>query len=502
MFCRELNMRELMGLVRPVATAELKEVTVSAVACHVRDLAGVGTVFVCMDEFLEYNRWLSWRAFLQDLHRAEIAVVVTPEILSGIKCPQLVTNEPRRALGRIVAALSDHPEERLRLFGVTGTNGKTTTTRLLAHCCGREGLSCGALGTLGLFLNGQRLGGGHYTTPLAPELYGALGQLLSSGAEAAALEVSSHGLALDRVEGLRFGAAILTNLERDHLDFHGTEEAYAAAKGKLFERVARNGWCLLPADCSDLGRFKEASTGQVRTWGAEGTGADLELQELRSGSEGTSFTVRHGGERMEFTTRLAGGFQVNNCLPVILLLRLLGFAGSAIAEAMAGFAPVAGRMERFRLPNGATALVDYAHNPDGLEKVLRSGRELTGGRLHVVFGCGGDRDRGKRPLMGDLGNQLADVCWVTSDNPRTEEPDRIIEDILGGMKPRQAEVKVIPDRAEAIGEAVYAAGEGDVILVAGKGHEDYQLIGEEKLFFSDQAVLRDLGGEEDQPSAS
>lgn len=502
MFRREVNMRELLGLVQPEAVEELREVTVTAAACHVRDLATVGTVFVCMDEFLEYNRWLTRRAFLQELKRSEIAVVVTPERIPAVKCPQLVTNEPRRALGRIVAELSGHPERRLQLFGVTGTNGKTTTTRLLAHCCDALGLPCGALGTLGLWLGDEPLGEGRYTTPLAPELYASLQQLVASGAQAAALEVSSHGLALDRVEGLSFAAAILTNLERDHLDFHGTEEAYAEAKRKLFGRVAADGWCLLPAECRDLDRFREASSGQVRTWGPPGSGADLELEDLQSGPDGTAFTVLHNGDRMDFTTQLAGAFQVNNCLPVILLLRLLGYDAQAIAMAVAGFTPVTGRMERFRLPNGAMALVDYAHNPDGLEKVLHSGRELATGRFHVVFGCGGDRDRGKRPLMGGLGNELADVCWVTSDNPRTEDPEKILADILKGMEPRKAEVRVLPDRAEAIREAATAAEEGDVVLVAGKGHEDYQLIGHERISFSDQAVLRELGGESDQPSFS
>jgi UDP-N-acetylmuramoyl-L-alanyl-D-glutamate--2,6-diaminopimelate ligase len=502
MFRRELNMRELMGLVQPEAVEELREVTVTAAACHVRDLATVGTVFVCMDEFLEYNRWLTRRAFFEELNRSEIAVIVTPESIPALKCPQLVTKEPRRALGRIVAELSGHPEERLQLFGVTGTNGKTTTTRLLAHCCGALGLPCGALGTLGLWLGDEPLGEGRYTTPLAPELYASLQQLVASGAQAAALEVSSHGLALDRVEGLSFAAAILTNLERDHLDFHGTEEAYAEAKRRLFSRVAADGWCLLPAACHDLNRFRKASSGKVHTWGPAGSGADLELVDLQSGPDGAAFTVTCNREAMDFTTRLAGAFQVNNCLPVILLLRLLGYDAKAIREAVAGFAPVIGRMERFRLPSGAMALVDYAHNPDGLEKVLRGGRELATGRFHVVFGCGGDRDRGKRPLMGELANQLADVCWITSDNPRTEDPDRIIEDILKGVQPQQAVVNVLPDRAEAIREAVMAAREGDLVLVAGKGHEDYQLIGHEKIPFSDQAVLRELGGESDQPSFS
>jgi len=315
----------------------------------------------------------------------------------------------------------------------------------------------------------------------------------TEGAEAVAMEVSSHGLSLERVEGIAFEGAILTNVERDHLDFHGTHEAYSEAKRQLFTRVRQSGLCVLNKESPFCDAFAKTASSTVMTYGKDGSGADLELVDFELHPTKSLFTVKYKGETCSFETQLVGAFQIENAMSAITLLVGSGFSLERVAEALVSFPSVCGRMERFTLPNGATAIVDYAHNPDGLKHVLENCRLLCKDRLHVVFGCGGDRDRGKRPLMGGLATDIADIAWITSDNPRMEDPDQIISEILTGCNSDQVELHTEPDRKVAIEKACAHSTGGDVIIIAGKGHEDYQLIGYTKHPFSDQVVLRDLG---------
>jgi UDP-N-acetylmuramoyl-L-alanyl-D-glutamate--2,6-diaminopimelate ligase len=333
---------------------------------------------------------------------------------------------------------------------------------------------------------------GSYTTPLAPHLFAQLARLRECGALAAALEVSSHGLALDRVDGIAFDAALLTNIERDHLDFHGTREAYAEAKVRLFGKARPDGWCILNRQSAYFEKARAACSGRVMTYGYAGSGADVEAGDWRLFPGHSAFTVRHRGREWPVEAPLAGKFQIENTLAAVALMLAVGHPMEDVAGALRGFPPVPGRMERIAMPNGCTAIVDYAHNPDGLKHLLENCRQLCGGRLHVVFGCGGDRDRGKRPLMGALADSLADVAWVTSDNPRTEEPDAIIRDVLAGFREGHAVLRAEPDRAVAIARAYAETAAGDILVVAGKGHEDYQIVGLVKHAFSDQVILRQL----------
>lgn len=487
------SLRQFIEVVNPDSVRSFADLPVKGVACHPDQVTGPGFLFVCMDEFLEYNRWQTWRSHLEVLPGLQLAALVTPQAVDGLAVPQLITPEPRKALGRAARLLAGSPDEAMRVLGVTGTNGKTTTTRLLAHLLTRLGQPCGSIGTLGTALDGRFDEPGTYTTPLAPQLHATLRRMRDAGARAVAMEVSSHALALDRVEGLAFSGAILTNVERDHLDFHGTEEAYAAAKRRLFETVRADGWCVLNRASPHCDAFAESCSGNVVTYGT-GAGADVVLEDLELRPDRTEFRVAAGGRQAVFTTRLAGSFQAENTLAAIALVQALGWPLEAIARALADFPPVCGRMEQIPMPNGGTAIVDYAHNPDGLRHLLSACRPFCRGRLHVVFGCGGDRDKGKRPLMGRIAQDLADVCWVTSDNPRTEDPEGIIDDILRGMNPGKTTLHRIPDRAAAIREAYHSTAPEDVLVVAGKGHEDYQIIGFEKHYFSDQAVLRSNPG--------
>ncbi|MFO7725501.1 MAG: UDP-N-acetylmuramoyl-L-alanyl-D-glutamate--2,6-diaminopimelate ligase [Oceanipulchritudo sp.] len=487
-----VNLHTIIREVEPDRVSGFANAVVRSVACHPDQVSGPGFLFVCMDEYLEYNRWQTWRAHLEALPQLSLAAIVTPRRLEGLPLPQLITERPRLALARVARLLSGFPERGLDLFGVTGTNGKTTTTRLLAHLLNGLGTRCGSMGTLGVDLSGGFSTSGSYTTPLAPQIQESLARFRGEGAEAVAMEVSSHALALDRVEGLRYAGAILTNVERDHLDFHGTLEAYAEAKGRLFERVHRQGRCVLNGASPYCGTFAARASAPVLTFGMEGSGADVEARDLVLHPAGSRFTVFAPGERCEMVSRLAGSFQVENALAAIAVAQAQGHSLEAVAQALETFPPVCGRMEQIPMPNGCTAIVDYAHNPDGLKHLLEACRGFCPGRLHVVFGCGGDRDKGKRPLMGRIAAEFGDAVWVTSDNPRTEDPGRIMEDILAGMKGSGIPVEREMDRGRAIAAAFQATGPGDVLVVAGKGHEDYQLIGTFRHPFSDQAVLQEL----------
>lgn len=467
-----------------------READIGRVAYTPEKALGDGVLFVCIDEYHRSNCWGTTRSYLEALPGLGLAALLAPEPVRGLGIPQLITHEPRRLMGEMARLLNGSPDASLDVFGVTGTNGKTTTARLLGHLLRASGGRCATLGTLGMDTGEGVAVQGSYTTPLSPELYAFMSQIRDMGLDSLAMEVSSHALALDRVAGLNFSGAILTNIERDHLDFHGTLEAYAEAKQRLFRLVKPDGVCVV--NNSAPRAFMEACRGNVVTYGWAGSGADLEASGFTGRPEGSQFELAWRGERVAIKTRLAGAFQVENTLAAMALLLNRGIPLARLCEGLKTFATPCGRMEQLRLPGGGTAIVDYAHNPDGLGHVLKACRELCEGQLHVVFGCGGDRDRGKRPMMGELAEHYADVCWLTSDNPRTEAPEQILDDIFKGMRGvRRVERSI--DRAVAIRSAVEAAGPDDLVLVAGKGHEDYQIIGLEKRPFSDQAVLRELG---------
>jgi UDP-N-acetylmuramoyl-L-alanyl-D-glutamate--2,6-diaminopimelate ligase len=421
----------------------------------------------------------------QAISKGAIAIVVEAAHQPHVPAHVTVVHVPdtRRALSALAAGFYGDPSHALDVAGVTGTNGKTTTTRMIAAICNRANRPCGVIGTVGAEFEDRSWELAN-TTPLPPELQGLLAAMRDEGAAAVAMEVSSHALALDRVEDVRFRVGVLTNVTRDHLDFHQTLESYAAAKRRLFG-LART--CVLNADDEHGGRWAS----DLRARGVEtltyGSAHDATLV-------ATNVEVEPGGSRFtldgrEFDVRLPGRFNVWNALAAIGTARALGIDDAASAAGLAELERVPGRMEHVR--GGAIdVVVDYAHTPDALENALRSLRETTRGKLFVVFGCGGDRDRGKRPEMGAVAARLADRVIVTSDNPRSEDPGTIAAEIVAGSGP-QSTVVVELDRRRAIQRAVSEAGAGDVVLVAGKGHEAYQLVGERVLDFDDVAVARD-----------
>ena len=451
-------------------------------------LCGPGVLFCAFPEFHTYQRWWTLDAIVEAIQNRGCRAVIGPIEMPAVGFPALRIANPNPLCARLAQAFFQRSGGPLPVIGVTGTNGKTTTVKLVAHLLNAAGTKAADLGTLGTCFGGKIVFAGEYTTDLAVELHRKLGALESMGARMAVMEVSSHALALQRVSAVHYAAAVLTNLTRDHLDFHGTVDRYRSAKRRLFEGLKPDGLAILNADDPAAPEFAGATAGRVVTFG-EARWADLRLNEARFTASGTQFSVEWRGAMGNGFTPLVGAFQLHNVLAGMATVLGLGADLGQTLEGVRGFHAVAGRMEQIALPSGAVVVIDYAHNPDGLQHVLRSCRALNPRRLRVVFGCGGDRDRGKRPQMGAIAEQWCADGWVTSDNPRTEDPQAILDDILRGMRSR-GRFSAILDRTQAITSALNESAEGDVIVIAGKGHEDYQIVGTEKRPYSDHSVVR------------
>ncbi len=411
--------------------------------------------------------------------------------------PWLAADDPRLAAARLAERAWGHPSRRLDVIGVTGTNGKTTTTFLLRSVLEAAGRKACVLGTLGTWLPGGRLPQDR-TTPEAPDLMEILAGAADEGVDAAAMEVSSHSLDLKRVDGIAFAAAAFLNLTPEHLDWHGTLEAYGRSKLRLFTDLlapgaAPNGpRAVLNAMDPWAGRFREAAGGAL-TFSAGGSGADVTAHGIRMSPGGCTFELALSGARREASLPLPGEHNVANALAAAALAHVLGTPLDAIVEGLRRAAPPPGRFERVHAGR-FDAFVDYAHTEDGLERALGVARAVTRNRLLVVLGCGGDRDRTKRPVMGRIAAELADAAVFTTDNPRSEDPRDILEEMLGGVSDG-SKVTVIPDREEALAWAVAQAAPGDVVLACGKGHETYQEVGGRKLPFPEREILARLAAE-------
>jgi UDP-N-acetylmuramoyl-L-alanyl-D-glutamate--2,6-diaminopimelate ligase len=415
----------------------------------------------------------------QAVERGASAVVVEAahEARSALPVPVIHVADSRRALSTIAAVFYDDPSRALDIVGITGTNGKTTTTRMVAAIANAAGRPCGVIGTVGAEFGDKQLPLSN-TTPLPPELHGLLAAMRDAGARTVAMEVSSHALALDRVEDVRFAVGVLTNVTRDHLDFHETMEAYAAAKRRLF-MMARA--AVINIDDPHGARWATELRGTPEVTYGESLGAMLRPTEIVSSPTGNEFSV--DGQR--FRVNIPGRFNVWNALAAIGVARSLDIDDAASARGLQSLERVPGRMEHVR-GGDIDVVVDYSHTPDSLALALSALRETTRGALAVVFGCGGDRDRGKRPEMGRVAAERADRTYVTNDNPRTEDPQTIANEILAGTG--TARVVVELDRRKAIDRAIAEASPGDTVLIAGKGHENYQIIGDRTLPFDDAEV--------------
>ncbi|MDR1604955.1 MAG: UDP-N-acetylmuramoyl-L-alanyl-D-glutamate--2,6-diaminopimelate ligase [Gracilibacteraceae bacterium] len=457
------------------------EAPVSGLEANSR-LTGPGDLFVCIPGFHVDGHDFAAAA----LARGAAALLVSHPL--ALAAPQLIVPDVRAAVGPLAAAFYDEPCRRLRLTGVTGTNGKTTVTHLMAEAVRAAGRPAGLIGTLGARCGGRIVPTEH-TTPEAVVLQALLAWMAEEGAREVIMEASSQALDLRRVDGCVFAAAVFTNLTQDHLDYHGDMERYLEAKARLFTALtAPDAFALLNAD-SEAGRRLAALTPCRRvTYGLENPAADYAAGQIRQEAGGVRFVVRRGEEAEELFCATPGRFSVYNALTVWAWGRESGYEPEALRRALAAGVP--GRFETIRAGQDFRVIVDYAHTPDGLDNVLAAAREITTGRLITVFGCGGCRDRGKRPLMGAAAARHSDYIIITSDNPRTEDPEAIISDIEPGVRGKKVYWEIIPDRRGAIRRAVALAATGDTVVVAGKGHEDYQIIGEEKFPFDDREEVR------------
>jgi UDP-N-acetylmuramoyl-L-alanyl-D-glutamate--2,6-diaminopimelate ligase len=430
-----------------------------------------------------------------------VAVLTDPDgaaraRLTGL--PTVVVPDPRRVLGSVAAAAYGHPAEALRLIGVTGTQGKTTTTQLLARSLAAAGRRTAVIGTLGTEIDGETVKTA-LTTPEAPDLHAMFAVMRERGVDVCAMEVSSHALVLGRVDGLTYDVAAFVNFGRDHLDFHGDLEHYFAAKASLLTpQRARH--ALLNVDDPAVATLRRRLEIPVTTYSASGQAADWVAERVRLGRDGAHFELRGPrGLSIEVSTRLTGDFNVANALACLAAAAEAGCDVMATAAGLSTVEGVRGRLERVDVGQPFEVVVDYAHKPDALAAVLHALRPVTPGRLWVVLGAGGDRDQGKRGLMGAAAARLADVVVVTDDNPRTENPAKIRAALLAGARgaaateaPHASIVMECAGRREAIEHALGRAAAGDTVLVAGKGHETGQEIAGRVVEFDDRAVVRDI----------
>jgi UDP-N-acetylmuramoyl-L-alanyl-D-glutamate--2,6-diaminopimelate ligase len=468
--------KDLTGL-RELRTILDRGVVVDSVVHDSRRVVP-GSMYACLR-----GEHFDGHAFADDAVRAGATALLTDHHLDGVAVAQIVVDDTRRRLGPIAAEIAGHPSRSLTTVGITGTNGKTTTAALMAAILDEAGRPCGVVGTL----HGVR------TTPEAPELQSLLREFVSTGKSAAAVEVSSHALAMHRVDGTEFDAVVFTNLGHDHLDLHGSQEEYFRAKARLFA-----------PEFSPLGVINADDTyGRL----IADTASDVVGSEFRVVTFGvddaSDIEVTAGAHRYVWRGRrvevpLGGDFNVANSLAALTTAAELGIDIDVAVRGVAALDAVPGRFEVVETDEsrrrGVTVVVDYAHTPDGLERLLDAARQIAGtsGSLVVVFGCGGDRDRPKRPAMGAVASRGADRVVITSDNPRDEAPAAIIEQIVEGIdRASSAQVSTIVDRREAIVEAITSAQRGDVVVIAGKGHESTQEFADRTIDFDDRAVARE-----------
>jgi UDP-N-acetylmuramoyl-L-alanyl-D-glutamate--2,6-diaminopimelate ligase len=451
-----------------------------------------GDAFVAVPGFKQDAR----RFVPEAVGRGAALVVTEGEPLPEVRVAQVLVPSARRALAALAGAYWQHPSRALTLVGITGTNGKTTTSYLVDALLRARGGATGILGTI-QYVVGEEVRPAGQTTPEALEIEAMLAAMRARGVRGVAMEVSSHALALSRVDALAFDVAVFTNLTQDHLDFHGTLDEYGRAKRRLFELLAASPksrrTAVINGDDAAGPRMVAGLDVDTLTYGL-GPDNRVRATDWTSTLDGVRMRVSTPAGPLALASPLIGEHNVMNLLAAVGVGLALQQAPDAIARALGGVQTVPGRFEQVRAGQPFLVVVDYAHTPDALERVLTTARKLTSGRLGVVFGCGGDRDRTKRPIMGEIAARLADHAWITSDNPRSEDPDAIVAEVAAGAaRVRQgAQHACLADREAAITAALAWARSGDTLVIAGKGHETYQIVGSEVLPFDDRDVARRL----------
>jgi UDP-N-acetylmuramoyl-L-alanyl-D-glutamate--2,6-diaminopimelate ligase len=453
-------------------------------------LAGPGALFVA----LPGRRTDGHDHVAEAVRRGAAAVVVERPVALAKPVAVIQVDSSRVALGRLAALLWRYPSRRLRVVGVTGTNGKTTTTHLIRGVLAAQGHKVGLTGTVHTLI-GRLERPASLTTPQASDLQALLAQMADEGCTYAVMEASSEGLDMHRADDVEFDLGVLTNLTQDHLDYHGTFDAYREAKGQLFRLLGQPGYkarkaAVINLDDPAAGYFQSLCQVPVYTYGLNPQ-AMVRAADIAVTAEGSRFRLIAPQGEISLALKLVGRFNVYNALAAATVGLAEGIDLAAIGQALEAEEGVPGRLQAVRAGQPFSLFVDYAHSPDSLENVLRTARSFTRGRLIIVFGCGGDRDRTKRPRMGRIASELADHVILTSDNPRSEDPLAIVQQIESGLAPSASFERVV-DRREAIRRAVEMARPDDVVLIAGKGHETYQIFKDRTIRFDDREVARSL----------
>lgn len=470
----------------------LKEVPHQLVGSDAIEIAGMeydsravkpGDLFFCIEGFS-----VDGHTFAEAAKQAGAVCLVVSRQLPIEGITQVIVKDGREAMAQISAAFYGYPARQLRMVGITGTNGKTSTTYMLKSIFEEEGSKVGLIGTI-VNMIGQRRIHTERTTPESMDLQKLLRQMLDEGVDTVVMEVSSHSLVLKRVFGILFEAAVFTNLTQDHLDFHGDFAHYAAAKSILFQNSKNTA---VNADDPYAAQMKEAAAGETLCFGLT-ENAEVQAQDIELTTKGCRFVLQAKGIRMPILLHIPGKFSVYNALGAISACLMLGVSPAHIREGLENVSCVPGRFESLDTRGGGySVILDYCHTPDSLESTLKTVRGFAKGRVVCVFGCGGNRDNTKRPIMGEIAGRMADFSIVTSDNPRFEDPNAIISEILAGMKEFQDKYITIENRREAIRYALKHAQKDDVIVLAGKGHEDYQEIRGVKHDFDEKKVVSEL----------
>ncbi|MCK4671054.1 MAG: UDP-N-acetylmuramoyl-L-alanyl-D-glutamate--2,6-diaminopimelate ligase [Candidatus Aegiribacteria sp.] len=459
-----------------IVSDEMRELEVSSIEEDSREVSR-GSLFVAVTGFdTDGHQYVG-----QALERGAVAVVTEHDVSEDFKDSRILVNpagDNRKLLADISAKFFDYPWDRLISIGITGTNGKTSTSRMLTWILEKHGFQTGLMGTVGHLIGGRDITAS-MTTPGSLDTSKMMNQMVTAGDRCCVMEVSSHALALARVDSVRFDVGLFTNISQDHLDFHESMDEYLRCKMHLFDLLKPNGSAIIGTYTPGFPLLEGAETFGINE------NDTFRISDISVELGQVFFKLSMDGIQVPVRINVPGRFNIFNAAGALAVAVTLGLDPYSAAESMRNFSGVPGRFESVELGQDFLVAVDYAHTPDALKRILQQASELTENRVIVVFGAGGDRDVSKRPLMGQIADSLADIIVITSDNPRTEDPDLIIQDILGGISPRDGLI-VEPDRRTAIGIALQTAVAGDVVIIAGKGHEDYQILGKTKIHFNDR----------------
>lgn len=462
------------------AVGEYKDEEVSFITDDSRKVRP-GAVFVCIKGKSFDGHDVALRA------EKDGAVLVIAERDTGCK-NQVITDNSRRAFSLASSAFFGNPASKLKLIGITGTNGKTTTAFLIKNILEKLGHRTGLIGTV-KNMAGDKEFSSSLTTPESFELHSLFSEMVKENCEYCVMEVSSQALSQERAAGLHFDAGVFTNLTQDHLDYHGTFENYAEAKSRLF---AASSLCVLNLDDEYALSMMRSSSGRKITYSVNRDESDYTAKYIRYRNDGIEYELVTMGYVERVKVNIPGEFTVYNSMAAAVTLIELGFDFSSVLGALSECGGVKGRIEVVPTDTDYTVIIDYAHSPDGLENIISSLRKIAAGRIITVFGCGGDRDKTKRPIMGEIAARLSDVTVITSDNPRSENPDAVIDDILEGIKGSKTKKIVEADRTKAIAAAMREAKKDDIVLLAGKGHETYQILNTGKIHYDEREIVKGI----------